>query len=255
MFGLYVEEQETFPPQLERAFARAAPGLAVEALNFSVTGCSEPEKAHLVEAILPAYRPDLVLMQISGGEGRYKVMARLQANNWVTRWLRDDRGGWIGSLREHSLVVDLVAAELYARAFQDNWITANRGPALRTAQEGREILSGSVLRAREQAHAMGAGFVLVLFPILQRTEEGIITAELGRDLQAFCSGNGVAFLDLHSAFEGHVLESLRVHPTDNHYSGKAHRVAADAVAEFLLGSGPQRWTPGASWPVCSTQRW
>jgi hypothetical protein len=239
MFGLYVEEEETFPPLLERAFASAAPELDVEALNFSVIGMADPEKVRLIQTALPAYRPDLALMQVYGGEGGHKAMARLQASNWITRWLRPDAGGWFGALRERSLVVELVAASLFARAFEDNWIAANRRAAVRGGAYWGS-LSESVLRARDSAEAIGAEFLLVCFPILQRTEKGLLTAELGRRLAGFAADHGIAYLDLHAAFEGSVLEPLRVHPTDNHYSGEAHGIAAAAVAEYLLAEGLPR---------------
>jgi hypothetical protein len=49
---------------------------------------------------------------------------------------------------------------------------------------------------------------------------------------------GIPVLDLAPAFAGMDTESLRVHPTDHHPNGKAHAIAARAIADWVMEELP-----------------
>jgi lysophospholipase L1-like esterase len=61
-FGYGVEQEETYPMQLEAAFAGRAAG-RIEVLNLGVGGYNPYTEAMLFADLGPAYQPDLVLVQ------------------------------------------------------------------------------------------------------------------------------------------------------------------------------------------------
>ncbi len=53
-------------------------------------------------------------------------------------------------------------------------------------------------------------------------------------LSQYCADNGIVELDLLEAFQGESYMELWVHPSDQHPNERGHRIAADAMAEFIL---------------------
>lgn len=241
MFGLGVAEEQTFPAALERAFARGSPPVEVEALNFGVPGYRAEEKARLIESLLPAHHPQLVLMQVYIQEDArgWSRLARLQARDPLTRWLRPGGAEWVEALRQRSLVVDRVVSALLGRAYHDHWAQANQRATAGSGRAWDELRSG-VLHARAAAEAQGAVFALVLFPMLHRHQGEFTSAALGRRLDALAEEQGLLYLDLHAAFEDLPLEPLRVHPEEYHYGPEALELAARATHDLLRARADAR---------------
>ena len=45
-------------------------------------------------------------------------------------------------------------------------------------------------------------------------------------------------LDLKDTFAGHDTQSLQVHPADHHPNAKAHKIASDAIVDWLRHDVP-----------------
>ena len=250
VFGMGVPEDGTLPVALERALTGAASGRSVEVLNFGVFGYRAPAKARLIETTVGAWNPDVVVMEVYIWESEQgtRRLARLQAGHALTRHLKPavlERGrpvdaGWLARLRARSRLVDELATTLFQRAWMTNWVEAHR-EAVAARGPLWEATCEHVLRARDHARAAGVQFWLVLYPMLYRHRGELVSAHLGRALAELCAGEGIAFVDLHPAFErleldAGELEALRIHPYDYHLTAEGHRIAAAELARALAGA-------------------
>ena len=53
-------------------------------------------------------------------------------------------------------------------------------------------------------------------------------------LSQYCAREGILTLDLLDVFQGEDYARLWVHPSDQHPNERGHRIAAEAMAEFIL---------------------
>ena len=89
-------------------------------------------------------------------------------------------------------------------------------------------------RGRDVCNERGIPFVVALYPAMQRRGPDLTTKEIYAKVEAFCRAEGIACLDLQPAFEGVPVERMWVHYFDAHPNPQAHRLAARAVAQYLL---------------------
>ncbi|MBI2372973.1 MAG: hypothetical protein HYV07_03130 [Deltaproteobacteria bacterium] len=98
---------------------------------------------------------------------------------------------------------------------------------------GLESLRSSFERLREQR----CGVSLVIFPLLERLD-AYPFAEIHREVTRLATKAGLPVLDLLPAFEGLPTKSLWAHPLDHHPNGRAHAIAAKAIASWVHGRAP-----------------
>ena len=85
--------------------------------------------------------------------------------------------------------------------------------------------------------------VVVLYPLMIGFEDGYPLQSVHNGIRAMAEADGLPVLDLAPAFAGQDTESLWVHDVDHHPNGKAHAIAAKALAEWLRGDVPEFLNP------------
>jgi lysophospholipase L1-like esterase len=80
--------------------------------------------------------------------------------------------------------------------------------------------------------------VFVLYPLLENLERGYPLQRIHDLVGGMLQGAGIAYLDLAATFQGQDTRSLWVHDVDHHPNGKAHRLAAEAIARWLKREQP-----------------
>jgi lysophospholipase L1-like esterase len=83
----------------------------------------------------------------------------------------------------------------------------------------------------------GCEVALILYPLMERLGSEYPLAAVHERVADLAKRAGLRVLDLRSAFGGQRTRSLQVHPTDHHPNGKAHAIAARAIADWLSGPG------------------
>jgi len=126
-----------------------------------------------------------------------------------------------------------------------NWISARR----QLARIGRETVdwytrlydpryNAGGLGVLQQQFAKLAGLpncrsVLVLYPLLEGLEQGYPLEEVHARVSEMARKAGLPVLDLAPAFAGQTTAEMWVHSCDHHPNGRAHAIAAAAIADWL----------------------
>ncbi len=83
------------------------------------------------------------------------------------------------------------------------------------------------------ARLPGVQVGVVLYPLLEGLEGGYPLASVHEVVEKIATSTGLPVLDLAPVFSGMKSETLWVHPVDHHPNGTAHRLAAQAIADWL----------------------
>ncbi len=79
---------------------------------------------------------------------------------------------------------------------------------------------------------------VVVFPVLQDLDGAYPFEDIHKKIAAFCRDAGIEHVDLLDTYTGRDAASLWVHPTDQHPNEKAHRLAAERIAQHLDATVP-----------------
>ncbi|HVS18223.1 MAG TPA: SGNH/GDSL hydrolase family protein [Planctomycetota bacterium] len=238
-FGEGVEDDRTWPAQLADELARLRPGLEFEVMNCGVNAYDTRQEVRALETRVLPYAPDLVVLafflndaairdagEFAGHEyGRPSALYSVLTTSAPVRWLRDRSrlaDGLADRIVRYEYLVFL--GESRSRMYSED------SPGWRSARL-------ELARANELCAERGAGFVVVLYPLLFRRGEHLATHAAYRTVAEACRAAGIDVLDLEPAFEGEDVDRLRVHPLDSHPNAAGHRIAARAIAEHLLAAG------------------
>lgn len=225
-FGEGVKLEDTFCRRLEGLLTSRA-GLAVEVLNFGTSGWGTTDEVHFLEQEGLGFQPDLVVLVYVLNDAGYAGDLDLWEDfrdTYEKRWLR-----W-------SYLASWVYAAVGRRTLGDRYARQVVQSALEDREAWRESFR-ALSRGHEIARAGGAGYLVCLFPFLFKLDEGHPFKPAHERLAAHCIINGIPFLDLLEAFRGRADTELWVHPADQHPNEKAHAIAAEAMAGFILDRG------------------
>ena len=213
----YVPREEIYLAVLENLLnAEGSPPARVESLNFGVNGYSMEQGLRVAETKVPAFDPDLVVVQLSLNDpypsdsayGRF-APGGFRLYTYALRLLDPDRhAGWYGISR------------YYDDAGWEN---------IQYAMEGYARLQ-----------AQGVDVLLVLFPYLSRKAYDDWDFRALHDrFAAEAERLGLPFLDLYDAFDrnGLVADRLNLHPTS-----AGHAVAGSELAAELRRRGSWKKT-------------
>lgn len=224
VFGEGVRWEDTLGERLE-ALLTPALGAPVEVLGVAVGGWSTQDEIVYLRHFGARFEPDLVLVVYVLNDAGYPVGVDLwerfrrayEAPEWLrrsylasflyTRIARD----WIGRRYVESMVASGVTqSERWERSF----LLLSRGGAI--------------------AERIGARYGVVLFPFLYQLDERHPFLALHERVRSACARAGIPFRDLLPAFVGRPYADLWVHPSDQHPNEEGQRIAAEAIARFVL---------------------
>jgi lysophospholipase L1-like esterase len=238
-FGEGVGDDETWPAQLEPALERARPGVELEVLNCGVNAYDTPQEVRLLETQVLQLAPDVVLLAFFLNDAAIRAEDTVGGFEYgepsaLYRMLTAREP--IRTLRKGSRLVDGLADRIVRREYLD-FLGESRSSLYSQDSQGWRQARAELLRAKELCAARGIEFAVVLYPLLFRRGDVLATHGAYEIVGGFCRENGILVLDLEPAFAGHDVDALRVHPADSHPNAEGHRIAADAIAAFLVDAG------------------
>lgn len=232
-----VPEDLTLFAQLQREL-----GERVEVVNCGLSGADLERTVRVLDWAVGAYRPDRAIVVFIPND--VQLSPDLEARQDLVYDLinvRAEQAQSEPSPLEALRLVRLVTGALRMRRvtaatldlYRDMYDPAQNGPALdRLRGELRNVVAMS-----------GDGSVLVLYPLMSGFEQGYPLQFVHDRVRAMAEAEGLHVLDLAPAFAGQSTRRLQVHPVDHHPNGKAHGIAARALAEWLREDVPGFLTP------------
>jgi lysophospholipase L1-like esterase len=223
-FGEGVRLEDTFCQRLQGRLRQALAPTPVEVLNFGVSAWSTGEEILFLEHFGIKVEPDLVVVVFVGNDAYYA--GRLDLWNNFTR-MYESR-----ALR-HSYVVSWAYASIGRALLARRYVEALVGRALERKDKWREALE-ALSRGKRLASSVGARYMVALFPFMYELDDDYPLLPIHRLVIDHCTRESIPVIDLLGAFEGRRYRDLWVHPTDQHPNETAHRIAAEALAQFVL---------------------
>ena len=212
-FGEGVAEADTFVGRLDAAWR----GRGLRFVNAGVSGHGSVEEAARLEGLLDVLHPVAVLL----------VHVPNDAVPWDDA---ADRGVDLlnvaspGGPRLLALLRSLTSSSDVERWYLSFYVGEN-------AEYG-EIARSALVWMGEECRRRGVRFGVAAFPLMHRLDAyplGAITEHAA----AAAYAARAPFLDLTPAFAGHDARTLWAHPADRHPNGRAHAIAAEALAPFV----------------------
>jgi hypothetical protein len=144
-------------------------------------------------------------------------------------------------MRRNSVLVDYLfrARENYLihhqtrQFFLDLYDPNKNGPGLNVTWNALQTMKQSQTSDSKR-------FIVVIFPMLVQLERGYPLAEIHQRLVASLQRLEVEFIDLLPMDRKYPTSTLIVHPVDRHPNDLAHRLAAEAITEYLSQSNKSR---------------
>lgn len=238
VLGEGVPETLTLPRQLQQRL-----GSSVECVNAGQVGADIDDEAAILEAVVPGARCDAALLVLIANDIRLtQPLARRQdyINDLIVvrdTYLKRHRGWSFGSSR----FWDVARTPWQMRSIREKtirWYLDSYDPRHNGV---------NMDRLREQLRTVKqkcpVPMAVVLYPLLEGLEGHYPLQPIHAVLRRLAEEAGLPVYDLADDFRGHVTEQLWVHPSDRHPNGRAHRIAADALAAWLRQSHPDWLQP------------
>ena len=249
-WGTGVQEDGTWPRQLERALEARRVGSEVEVLNWGVEAYNTLQEAAFLEWQHPQWRPDLVLVcayindasgeQRGGGAAAPVQSAQL---DWIRR-LGLTSGVWprgeertpaerrTMALRRASRLADVLAHRAYRHLrgsmteenYRADWSAGS--PGLAAVEEGLQRMAAA-------ARAGEFELVVLMYPDLSSLDEDYPYTDAHATLRAACERLGLEFHDLLEPLRGMDARSLHAHVHDHHPNRGCNALVAAFLAELL----------------------
>lgn len=250
-YGTGVDPADTLPKQLERVLRERFPERELEVMNCGVFAHNTTQQLAWYRFNIAKFEPDIVLVctTIPDASGENipprPVEEETSEARWVRRlgltsgvWAADDMDGATVALkttmflRRNSKLADFVAHQLYnglmgqahTQSYRLDWAAGS--PGYESVKKAYSLFANDARQA-------GARFLGAMYPTLVQLDEYPYATEHAA-LGTIAEELGVPFLDLAPAFAEEDARALQVHPHDHHPNPRAHGIAAEALADFIV---------------------
>jgi hypothetical protein len=249
-FGVGVRDADTFARGMETRLGATA-GRRIEVLNTGVQGYNTRDEVLYLENEWLAFEPDVVLVIFYLNDA-YDDATILNNGEALGIYARQPDGlakvSRLWDLIQHKLQqrqASKAVEQFYHQRYfaQASEFLENPGPTRVDWTVCKQALAHAADLSRQHGFKLG----VVIFPELYHLDARHPFSDVYARVERTCTELGIPTLNLFATtFRGHNPRELWVHPTDHHPNEIAHRMAAEAIADFLAGS-----TNGLKEPVSS----
>jgi lysophospholipase L1-like esterase len=223
-FGEGVKWEDTFTYQLEQILReRVSP--KIEVLNFGTSSWSTSDETTYLEQVGVQFQPDLVLNVYVLNDANYAGGLDM----WENFRAKYEATGWLKHSYLFSFAYATIAQQMIGRAYSQEMVNsalqdqAAWDASFHFLQKGDGIAKG-----------VDAAYAVIIFPFLYQLDENYPFAVLHQKISDFTQSVNIPTLDLLPAFSGQPYAALWAHPSDQHPNEIGHRLAAEAIANFLI---------------------
>jgi len=228
-FGSGVRDQHTLPAQLEQRLQEALPDHGIEVLNFGVSGYNTSHEIALLENAVLGFDPDIVVVVFFLNDTNARGTAR--GIGAITP------EGSLSFIRKHLRLVDIIATRLEMQKGADA-LAEDYRQAFREDAPGWISSRQALARAVKLADAEDFKIILAIYPVLWKLSDAYPFLPIHHSISSYGNAIGLPVFDLQPAFRGYDGPELWAHPNNQHPNAAAHRIAAQALAGYLLKESP-----------------
>jgi len=216
-FGEGVELADTFVERVGAHLTSAVPG-APAVVNAGVAGHGTVEEAARLEQLLARFRPRaVVLVHVPNDAIPWDASAQRAMD-----LLNVPAGGF-------SRLLSLATAQTSSGGVEDWYRSYYVGERSEDWARSREAF----LWMAEQCRAASVRFAVVTFPLMHRLDDYPL-GEITEAVAAAARLAHVPHLDLLPGFAGQDASTLWAHPAERHPNARAHAIAAERIAPFVV---------------------
>lgn len=233
-FGSGVRNEHTFPSAMQAYFSEHESKQDIEVLNLGAGRYNTVNEVSLLFHKGIKFDPDIVLicffLNDTNAGGTAKAFSTWVPENQLPIWRRYSRLADIVATRFERQRASEALVEKYIDSFRDDapgWI------------QSRKALAS----AKKLSEDRGFKLVLTIYPVLWSLSGDYSFAGIHGTITDYAAGLGIPVLDLQPIFNGYDGPELWAHPNNQHPNAEAHRIAGNALAEYLLSLYPDILNP------------
>jgi hypothetical protein len=224
-FGEGVKWEDAFPHHVAR-LVQESTSTKTEVLDMATSAWTTLDEVHYLEQMGVKFSPDLVVVVFVLNDAERAGGLDLWDNFWIRHEATQMEWSYFGSWVYNTIERELDGRR-YTRALNDY--------ALGFSQEWQTCLS-ELVHGKQVAESVGSRYMVCIFPFMVELNDHHPFTKIHQMVAEHCRKNGIPVLDLLEAFKGQSYQSLWVHPTDQHPNEEGHRIAAEALAAYIIGN-------------------
>jgi len=231
LMGQGVHAEDVFFTRLGQLLNRSQLPVHVETINTGVSSYNTAIEAQLLEQRGLAYDPDLVVINFVPND----VEADLNVDGDLVEFYRNytsitQQPDWLsGYSYLWSWSRQRFLQGVVARSYINDCVASFDADSKKW-NDCRDALTRIVKMCR--SHDLPV--MVAVFPFYHQLDGDYPFQPIHDRVAEFCRANGVPLLDMREGLRDYSGPELWVHPTDQHPNRVAHRLAAEALADFIL---------------------
>lgn len=239
-FGWGVELNESYSKILE--FNLNKNNKRYEVINFGMPSHNTMQEARLLEIKAINYKPNLIIIGYTSGDpecywdfcnetlikATYKAYEK-RLSLPINYELKQSLLTKLYFLRFISDKFDVILHKLHIRKLEDNLIVHLHNPESQTWKATQE----SFKKISEIAKENKSEVLLVIFPEIGFLSDNYILLPVNKQIEEEAKKQGFYVLDLIYYYKEYLPEEIKVSTDDGHPNAKAHKIAADAIYDFI----------------------
>ncbi len=231
LFGQGVKTQDRCLDRLGELLRKQYPLRIVETINAGQLAYNTVMESRVLKSCGLEYQPNLVILHfvpndveadVYTKQAKVEFFTEYMTGSLATDWMSQHSEIWAlfhraigGRLRGQSYIRDSIGS---FTSDPEKWNTCRR--ALEDIVQACRVHDIKLL--------------IVAFPFFYHLNSQYPFQPIHDRLREYCDGAGVSFIDLRDHYRNYSGPELWVHPTDQHPNEAAHRIAAEAIAKFLV---------------------
>ena len=254
--GEQVPIEQTWPGVLERLLNENASGEAWEVVNAGYPAYCTALEARWLEKFGALFDPDRVVLALTPNDllenedplrltARDGALVSVKATEASARAWQSRRNWWslpglVGRTRLNALVQSSPLRRKLAKLPRFTHFRAYQVELDERARAQLDSVRADLVKARDNARALGADFTLLLIPFREQLgdlEPGLDPTLLGQRLLAFAQANDIPAADTLPAFRQHGDPASLFWREDGHCTAEGYALIAEVAHELLGGAG------------------
>ena len=240
LFGQGVKPQDRCLDCLPEHLHRHWPEIRFETINTGQPGYNTVQELHSLERCGWKYSPDLVILHFVPNDIEEDIYTEKPKVEFFTEYTTSFLGtDW---LSQHSEVWSLARRKILGQWKGRAYVRQSIDSFVKQPDKW-ENCRRPMAEIANQCQQHDVGLLVVVFPFFISLNGEYPFQPIHDRMKEFCRESKIACLDLRETFRNYNGPELWVHPVDQHPNETAHRLAAEAIADFIVANRVQLQLP------------